>query len=107
MDRKVVAVTKDQPAALRLAAWLEKFRSFPNDLEAAAEMRRLHAENEALKSEVIELDPAPGEVVVNGKPELPIDFAEPEPEPVDRRWFVAVLVVMALLWGAIYWRVML
>ena len=39
-----------QPDALRLAEHLENFRSFPADLEAAAELRRLHAECEALRS---------------------------------------------------------
>lgn len=34
------------PEALRLAEHLEKFRSFPDDLAAAAELRRLHAESE-------------------------------------------------------------
>lgn len=40
---------KMMPAALRLADHLERFRSFPDDLAAAAELRRLHAENEAIK----------------------------------------------------------
>lgn len=44
---------EQQPEALRLAEHLEKFRSFPDDLEAASELRRLHAENEALKRELI------------------------------------------------------
>ena len=38
---------KTQPEALRLADHLEQFRSFPDDLAAAAELRRLHTENEA------------------------------------------------------------
>ena len=38
---------KMMPAALRLADHLERFRSFPDDLAAAAELRRMHAENEA------------------------------------------------------------
>ena len=38
---------KMMPAALRLADHLERFRSFPDDLAAAAELRRLHTENEA------------------------------------------------------------
>ena len=38
-----------QPKALRLAEHLENFRSFPNDMQAAAELRRLHAENEQLR----------------------------------------------------------
>ena len=37
------------PEALRLADHLEHFRSFPDDLAAAAELRRLHDENEALR----------------------------------------------------------
>ena len=68
---------------------------------------RAGAVQDAQASDWVEIDPTPGEIVVNGRPELPIDFAEPEPEPVDRRWLVAVLAVMALLWSAIYWRVML
>lgn len=39
---------KTQPEALRLADHLERFRSFPDDLAAAAELRRLHAEVERL-----------------------------------------------------------
>ena len=39
-----------QPDALALADHLEQFRSFPDDLAAAAELRRLHDENEALKA---------------------------------------------------------
>ena len=39
--------TKMVPEALRLADHLERFRSFPDDLAAAAELRRLHTENEA------------------------------------------------------------
>lgn len=38
---------KPMPEALRLADHLERFRSFPDDLAAAAELRRLHTENEA------------------------------------------------------------
>ena len=38
-----------KPDALRLADHLERFRSFPDDLAAAAELRRLHTENEALR----------------------------------------------------------
>ena len=37
-------MTDKQPDALALADHLEQFRSFPNDLAAAAELRRLHAE---------------------------------------------------------------
>ena len=43
-------MTDKQPEALRLADHLEHFRSFPKDLEAAAELRRLHAENVALRA---------------------------------------------------------
>ena len=43
-----------KPGALRLADHLERFRSFPDDLAAAAaaELRRLYAEIEALRAEV-------------------------------------------------------
>ena len=37
-----------QPEALRLAEHLEKFRSFPDDQTAAAELRRLHGVNQEL-----------------------------------------------------------
>lgn len=37
-------MTDKQPNALALADHLEQFRSFPDDLAAAAELRRLHAE---------------------------------------------------------------
>ena len=37
-------MTDKQPDALALADHLEQFRSFPDDLAAAAELRRLHAE---------------------------------------------------------------
>lgn len=48
--------TKMVPEALRLADHLERFRSFPDDLAAAAELRRLHAENEALQADAKRLD---------------------------------------------------
>ena len=41
------------------------------------------------------------------EPDLPIDVAEPDREPIDRRWFAVLLVVMILLWSAIYWRFVL
>ena len=41
-----------KPEALRLADHLEHFRSFPDDLAAAAELRRLHAELEATDRQV-------------------------------------------------------
>ena len=41
-----------KPDALRLADHLERFRSFPDDLAAAAELRRLHTENEATDRQV-------------------------------------------------------
>ena len=44
--------TKMVPEALRLANHLEHFRSFPDDLAAAAELRRLHAEIEATDRQV-------------------------------------------------------
>ena len=37
-----------QPEALRLAEHLERFRSFPDDQAAAAELRRLHEVNQEL-----------------------------------------------------------
>lgn len=41
----------DQPEALRLADWLEdQYDPTHNQEEAAAELRRLHAENERLTS---------------------------------------------------------
>ena len=40
-------MTDKQPDALALADHLERFRSFPDDLAAAAELRRLHTESEA------------------------------------------------------------
>ena len=38
----------NKPEALRLAEHLERFRSFPDDQAAAAELRRLHAVNQEL-----------------------------------------------------------
>ena len=45
-------MTTEQPLALVLADHLERFRSFPDDLAAAAaaELRRLHTENKTLKA---------------------------------------------------------
>ena len=37
-----------QPETLRLAEYLERFRSFPDDQAAAAELRRLHEVNQEL-----------------------------------------------------------
>lgn len=39
----------EQNEAIRLAQHLEQFRGFPDDLKAAKELRRLHAENEWLR----------------------------------------------------------
>jgi len=44
--------TKMVPEALRLADHLERFRSFPDDLAAAAELRRLNSELEATDRQV-------------------------------------------------------
>ena len=41
-------MSEKQPEALRLAEHLERFRSFPDDQAAAAELRRLHAVNQEL-----------------------------------------------------------
>ena len=38
------------PEALRLAKHLEKFRSFPDDLAAARELRRLHSRVQELEA---------------------------------------------------------
>lgn len=38
------------PEALRLAEHLEKFRSFPDDLAAARELRRLHSRVQELEA---------------------------------------------------------
>ena len=38
----------NKPEAIRLAEHLEKFRSFPDDQAAAAELRRLHEVNHEL-----------------------------------------------------------
>ena len=41
-------MSEKQPEALRLAEHLERFRSFPDDQAAAAELRRLHEVNHEL-----------------------------------------------------------
>ena len=41
-------MSEKQPEALRLAEHLERFRSFPDDQAAAAELRRLYEVNQAL-----------------------------------------------------------
>ena len=41
-------MSEKQPEALRLAEHLERFRSFPDDQAAAAELRRLHEVNQEL-----------------------------------------------------------
>ena len=63
---------------------------------------RAGAVQDAQASDWVEIDPAPGEIVVNGRPELPIDFAEPEPGPIDGWWFGWVLVAVVAFWGLIY-----
>lgn len=47
-------MTTQEPEALRLAEHLEKFRSFPDDIAAAAELRRLHARVQELEAEIAE-----------------------------------------------------
>ena len=42
----------EQPEALRLAEYLDHFRSFPDDLAAATELRRLYAENKSLREQI-------------------------------------------------------
>jgi hypothetical protein len=39
----------EKPEALRLADWLDNYRTTPVDAQAAAELRRLHAEVERLE----------------------------------------------------------
>ena len=41
-------MSNKKPEALRLAEQLERFRSFPDDQAAAAELRRLHEVNQEL-----------------------------------------------------------
>ena len=41
------------------------------------------------------------------EPDLPIDVAEPDPEPVDRAGFAVVLVMAIVFWVLIYVGVML
>ena len=41
-------MSEKQPETLRLAEHLERFRSFPDDQAAAAELRRLHGVNHEL-----------------------------------------------------------
>ena len=45
-------MSEKQPETLRLAEHLERFRSFPDDQAAAAELRRLHEVNQALLAEL-------------------------------------------------------
>ena len=42
----------DKPKAIRLAEHLEAFRSFPDDIAAAEELRRQHELNQALLAEL-------------------------------------------------------
>ena len=44
-----------QPEALRLAEHLEAFRSFPDDIAAAEELRRLYAVNQELLDALAEI----------------------------------------------------
>jgi hypothetical protein len=52
-----------QPEALRLAEHLESFRSFDADQAAAAELRRLHAENAELTALLKEAVPHLADIV--------------------------------------------
>lgn len=38
---------------------------------------------------------------------LPIDVAEPDPEPVDRVWFAWVVLACLGFWALVYWGVVL
>ena len=39
------------------------------------------------------------------EPDMPIDVAEPDKEPIDRTWFAWVLVVCLAFWVAVYFGV--
>lgn len=41
------------------------------------------------------------------EPELPIDMAEPDPEPVDRVWFAWVVLACLVFWALVYFGVVL
>jgi hypothetical protein len=49
-------MTNEQPLALKLADWLERSWKFYDEqhMKATAELRRLHAENEALREALTE-----------------------------------------------------
>ena len=75
-------MTDKQPDALALADHLEQFRSFPDDLAAAAELRRLHAElveSDALREKMSDilrrtataLKGEPGELTLHSWHDLP------------------------------------
>lgn len=65
----------DKPEALRLAEHLEKFRSFPDDQAAAAELRRLHEVNQELLEALQELSECPQWVDEATIPKAGIDAA--------------------------------
>ena len=48
-------MSEKQPDAVRLAEHLEAFRSFPDDIAAAEELRRLYSVNQALLEALQEL----------------------------------------------------
>ena len=75
-------MTDKQPDALALADHLEQFRSFPDDLAAAAELRRLQAESlesdalrekmsDILRHTAIALKGEPGEMTLHSWHDLP------------------------------------
>lgn len=39
------------------------------------------------------------------EPDLPIEVAEPDKEPIDRTWFAWVLLVCLAFWVAVYFGV--
>ena len=39
------------------------------------------------------------------EPDMPIDVAEPDKEPIDRTWFAWVLVACLAFWVAVYFGV--
>lgn len=58
-------------------------------------MRRVRA-GEAQPSNWVEIEP-----------ELPIDMAEPDPEPVDRASLACVVLVCLVFWALVYWGAVL
>ena len=39
------------------------------------------------------------------EPDMPIDMADPDKEPIDRTWFAWVLLGLAVFWALVYFGV--